>query len=648
MARGYRPDIDGLRAIAVGIVVLFHLGLRGFDGGYAGVDIFFVISGYLITGHILRDLALGRFSFAEFYVRRARRILPALIATIMLSFAAGWLWLAPEFLRQLAKEATHGLLSISNIQYWREANQYFAPTSEQLGLLHLWSLSLEEQYYLFCPLVLVLLTRTRRVFSGIAIAGMLSLVAAIVWLPRDPDAVFFLTPFRVFEFAIGALALPLETRIAASPSVRTLTAWLGYFLLGGSLLVLGRFQHDAGVGALPPCVATAAIIAANRPSRLFTNDPVLAIGRASYSLYLVHWPVIFFARFIFGDAAEAPLGVAEQLAVIAVFTLLMYLAVERPLRRLRLARWKYATSVAATSLACIVVTYATFREGGVTWRLPADQLALRDLQSFGMAPCAYAGERGCAFGAPDGARSLDLVGDSFVQQYVAALDQPLKARGIRGYTSTVGGCPLLLGVALPGPRARECADLREQWLARVKASSSDFVVIGQAWHIYLQPQAGGDVPSQQAIIGEGLAATIRFLERPGRRFLVIGAQVRPEQCAFDRMRMLPGPLWHQPPRVCDPVPKQEASASTLAIDTVLAAAVESLTNVALLRPAEVYCESDCPVVSGGLWLFQDAGHFTVAGAQRMGERASGIIDRFLSGAEQATRASGAAPSTGIR
>ena len=166
----YRADIDGLRAIAVAVVVLFHLKVSGFGGGFAGVDIFFVISGYLITGHILRDLDRGSFSFAAFYTRRARRILPALIATIMLSVAIGWLWLPPDALRQLAKEATHGLLSIANIQYWREANQYFAPSSDQLGLLHLWSLSAEEQFYLVSPLMLVLLNRTRHVFAGIALA----------------------------------------------------------------------------------------------------------------------------------------------------------------------------------------------------------------------------------------------------------------------------------------------------------------------------------------------------------------------------------------------------------------------------------------------------------------------------------------------
>jgi peptidoglycan/LPS O-acetylase OafA/YrhL len=635
LEREYRADIDGLRAIAVGIVVLFHLRISGFDGGYAGVDIFFVISGYLITGHILRDLALQQFSFAEFYARRARRILPALIATIALTVAAGWLWLPPEFLRQVAKEATHGLLSISNIQYWREANQYFAPSSDQLGLLHLWSLSLEEQFYLGCPLALVLLSRTRRVFPGIAAAGLVSLVAAIIWLPRDSEAVFFLTPFRVFEFALGALAIPLEKAIAGVPTARRMAVWFGYLLLGGSLVVLGRFQRDAGLAALPPCIAIVAIIAANRPVRVLANSVVLALGRASYSLYLVHWPVIVFARFIFGGDAEAPAGVAAQLAIMALLTVVIHLAVEQPLRRLGAVRWKQAAGFAATIVAGVVLTHATYKAEGFTWRLPAEQLARLDLQSFGMFPCAGARDRGCDFGALDGGRQLDLVGDSFVQQYVAALDEPLKARGIRGYTSTVSGCPLLLGVTLPGWRAQECADLRDQRLARVQESASDFVVIGQAWHIYLEPQDGRDELRQRTIVGDGLAATIRFLDRPGRRFLIVGGQVRPERCNFDRMRMLPGPLWHAPPPPCDPVPRDQAIAATEAINNLLSAAIEGHANVTLLRPADVYCESDCPVVSDGLWLYLDSGHFTVAGSRRMGERAGAIIDRFLSDTEQA-------------
>jgi peptidoglycan/LPS O-acetylase OafA/YrhL len=629
LERIYRSDIDGLRAIAVGIVVLFHLKISGFEAGFAGVDIFFVISGYLITGHILRDVGRGTFSFADFYARRARRILPALITTIMLSVAIGWLWLPPDALRQLAKEATHGLLSISNIQYWREANQYFAPSSEQLGLLHLWSLSLEEQFYLFCPLVLLLLSRTRHVFAGIAVAGLVSVAAAIVWLRRDPEAVFFLMPFRIFEFGLGALVILLERRMAAWPTVRTIIAWLGYLLLGISLLIVGRFQHDAGLGALPACIATSAIIAAHRPTRLFANIAVLTIGRASYSLYLVHWPVIFYARFIFGDPADSAAGITAQLLVMAALTAPMFVLVEQPIRRIRSARWKQAVGFATAIVLCAVITHAAFKADGVISRLPAMQLARLDLQRFGMSPCVRSDDH-CAFGAAGGAPALELLGDSYVQQYVAVLDEPLKVRGISGMTSTVSGCPMLLGVPPIPSRVAECTTLRERELARVKASSADLVVIGQAWHVYLDRPSEADAGATAKTIREGLSATLRLLDRPGRRFLIIGGQVRPVNCRFDSVRMQPGPLWHAPPQPCAPFPTSEARAATGEIDHLLTPPVQAQGNATLLRPAQIYCEQDCPVVSSdGVWLFLDPGHFTVAGAQLMGVRAKDIIDRFL-------------------
>src|SRR3954451_13113507 len=250
LERSHRADIDALRAIAVVIVILFHLKITGFEAGFAGVDIFFVISGYLITGQILRDVNAQRFSLLEFYLRRARRILPSLVATIAATFAVGWLFLSPEALRQLAKEATHGLLSIANIQYWRETNAYFAPTADHLPLLHLWSLSLEVQFYAVVPLLLMWAGTRRHVFRAIAVIGLLSFAAATVWLPHDPEAVFFLTPFRVFEFALGALAIPLEARLAPSPRMRSILAACGDVVLFGSMVVIGRIQFYAGVAAV--------------------------------------------------------------------------------------------------------------------------------------------------------------------------------------------------------------------------------------------------------------------------------------------------------------------------------------------------------------------------------------------------------------
>ncbi|CAL76815.1 putative acyltransferase [Bradyrhizobium sp. ORS 278] len=629
MERSHRADIDALRAIAVATVILFHLKIAGFEAGFAGVDIFFVISGYLITGQILRGVAAGHFSLGEFYLRRARRILPALVVTIALTFAVGWLFLSPEALRQLAKEATHGLLSISNIQYWREASDYFAPTAEQLPLLHLWSLSLEVQFYALAPLLLMRAAAGRHVFRVIAAIGLASLAAAALWLPHDSDAVFFLTPFRVFEFALGALAIPLEARLAALPRVRSITAACGDIFLLGSLVVIGRYQAYAGVAALLPCIAAAIIIAANAPTSLLMARPVRAVGLISYSLYLVHWPVIFFARFIVGDAAQTMAGTLAQLALIGILATLMFVVIEQPLRRLPWPRVAQVASFATMLIVGAGLTHVTFRANGVASRLPDDQLALFHLQGFGLNKCGRAVGRLCTFGDLQGTRGVELLGDSYVQQYVAALDDSLKARGMIGHVSTMSGCPTLAGLVAKGPRAQVCAELRDSELPRIRQSQADFIVIGQAWQNYLDLSEGPQAGARNAEVARHLVETVRLLDRPGRHFLVIGGQVRPVNCAFDPLRMLPGPRWHAPAKPCDPVPRREAVAANATIDAVLGEAIRPLAKVTLLRPSEVYCDQDCPVVQDGVWLFQDAGHFTVAGAQRMGERAAPIFATFL-------------------
>ncbi|MGY3451768.1 acyltransferase family protein [Bradyrhizobium sp. USDA 4353] len=629
MERSHRADIDALRAIAVVIVILFHLKIAGFEAGFAGVDIFFVISGYLIIGQILRDVGAGRFSLSEFYLRRARRILPALVTTIAATFAVGWLFLSPEALRQLAKEATHGLLSISNIQYWREASAYFAPTADQLPLLHLWSLSLEVQFYALAPLLLIWAGRRGQLFRAIAAIGLLSLAAAALWLPWDSEAVFFLTPFRVFEFALGALAIPLEARLASLPRARTIAAACGDIILIGSLVIIGRYQAYAGVAALVPCAAAALVIAANAPTSLVMAPPLRAIGAASYSLYLVHWPIIFFAGFIFGEAAQTSTGLAAQLALMASLAALMFVAVEQPLRRLPWPRWAQVASFATVLLVGAGFTHVTYRANGVASRLPDDQLALFKLQGFGLNKCGGTVGRLCVFGDLQGTRGVELLGDSYVQQYVAALDTSLKARGMIGHVSTMSGCPTLVGLTAEGPRARACAELRDSELPRIRQSPADFVVIGQAWQNYLDLREGPAAQARNAEVAQRLLETIRLLDRPGRHFLVIGGQVRPVNCAFDQLRMLPGPRWHAPARPCEAVPKSEAIAANHTIDVVLGEAIRPLAKVMLLRPSEVYCDRDCPVVEDGVWLFQDAGHFTVAGAQRMGERAAPIFATFL-------------------
>lgn len=233
----FRPEIAALRALAVTSVILFHLKVEGFQGGFVGVDVFFVISGYLITRNILADLQANEFSLAQFYVRRTRRIYPALIATVVATYIAGALWCSPLMFLDLAKECTHALLSISNIQYWRELSRYFAPNSDELALLHCWSLSLEEQFYLVWPVFVVLAHKVNRTRQAIVIATITSFLASIVVARSDPSATFFLMPFRIFEFGIGAGVLFVD-ELRLGGLARQIASAVGVLSVVASALIL--------------------------------------------------------------------------------------------------------------------------------------------------------------------------------------------------------------------------------------------------------------------------------------------------------------------------------------------------------------------------------------------------------------------------
>src|SRR5665647_3263225 len=381
MTSQFRPEIAGLRALAVISVVLFHLKLGGFEGGFVGVDIFFVISGYLITRNILLDLQADRFSFGQFYVRRTRRIYPALIFTVVVTYLVGALWCSPEMFLDLAKECTHALLSISNIQYWRESHRYFAPGSDELALLHCWSLSLEEQFYLFWPVFIVLARKTGRVFLVIAIAAVASFALAILAASADPLAAFFLMPFRIFEFAAGALVLWLETRFRLRGAIAEWLSAAGLLGTAASVLLFTSDMPHLEAAIALPCLGAAATIWAGdrtRASKLLANPAMIAVGAIAYSLYLCHWPIILFGRFIFGDAAaNSPAGMLAMAAVMVAVAAAMNRLVERRFIQpsgFKLASFRSnAVGFGAVTLALVAITHTTFLSKGLPWRLPKAQ-----------------------------------------------------------------------------------------------------------------------------------------------------------------------------------------------------------------------------------------------------------------------------------
>jgi peptidoglycan/LPS O-acetylase OafA/YrhL len=636
METSYRPEIDGLRTVAVLGVVFFHLGFTSFSGGFVGVDVFFVISGYLISRNILNDIEADRFSFAEFYARRARRILPALIFTVSATFVAGLLWLSPVAMRQLAKESTHALLSISNIQYWRESHEYFATASNQLALLHCWSLSLEEQFYLVWPLLLLFGVRARKLRAIICGAGILSCGLAIALSRHYFEATFFLMPFRVFEFAIGASVIFAERIFAPAKTAAAALTPLGLLAIGASFV---SFTPDSTLAAvtLIPSLGAAAIIFTGRDSRLgrlLASGPFVSIGRASYSLYLCHWPIIFFARVIFGEATGSLIGLLIQLTLMLATAFLMRRFIEAPFRTL-IPNLKTLGRFAAFTGAIVLATHGTYLAKGWPQRLTAEQHSEVRLMEFSFQPCHPIEEGRCAFGDLDAPLGVELIGDSLAQQYVGMLDPILRSRKIRGEISRYSsGCPVLVGLEPPKDNWNplHCSRTIADELQRVRASTTH-LVIAQNWRAYSDEQyeeRAKGASAHYTRLKSAIEATIKDLGKNGRKILIVGAMIDAAQCNFDPARVLPSPLPHMRPPDCSPKSKSAALDKTAEIDTMLRAVqMQWPDQVSLLLPVDVFCDRQCLTVKNGVWLYFNRGHFSVAGAQYFGERARPMLTGFL-------------------
>lgn len=377
----YRPDIDGLRAIAVVSVVVHHAFPGLLPGGFVGVDIFFVISGYLITTIILRGLEGGRFSFATFYTRRVQRIFPALLLVLAATLVIGWYRLIPTDYETLGWHALGGATFISNFLLWQEAG-YFDTESYTKPLLHLWSLAIEEQFYLLWPLVLYALYRAGlSALKGIVVLMVLSFVYGLVLTQDDLTAAFFNPAARGWELMLGAMlaAMHLNPQAWTALLGHRTRSWqgrsgtplamaiAGALLLALSLLLLHPERDFPGAWALLPTLGTVLLIAAGPHSpinrHLLASRPLVWIGLISYPLYLWHWPLLTFARL----REEATPPWLEQLGWVALSVLLAWLTyrlVERPVRFGRLNR-KAVTAMLVSAMAGMAVAGTTVhqREG---------------------------------------------------------------------------------------------------------------------------------------------------------------------------------------------------------------------------------------------------------------------------------------------
>lgn len=388
----YRPDIDGLRAVSVIAVILFHFNSDWLPGGFTGVDVFFVISGYLITGIIVSKLGQNTFEFSEFYVRRAKRILPASLFVVFIVVLAGLFISLPEDLVTLSESAIASVLSVANIYfpYYLDAG-YFSPASDTLPLLHMWSLGVEEQFYIFWPAILVISYKffgRQGVVAVSIIIAVASFLLSEYLLKTDPLLAYYSFPSRSGELVIGGLLFMLLSRKAfALPSwFSEVLVLSGVSLLGCSFVFIEQSDGFPGLLSLIPVVGTVFIIAGgygkSTMSRLLAVRPLVFVGLISFSLYLWHWPVLAFYRYVFGEPTFSVFLIYVPLII--VLSYFSYRFVEMPGRKVVKRDRKLIFSVTGAALLTATVSYASINNEGHLGLVSPDgyEVSINDFRQY--------------------------------------------------------------------------------------------------------------------------------------------------------------------------------------------------------------------------------------------------------------------------
>jgi peptidoglycan/LPS O-acetylase OafA/YrhL len=423
----FRCDINGLRAWAVMAVVLYHFAVSGIGGGFVGVDVFFVISGYLMFGIISSGLERGDFSVWRFYLARARRIVPALFVLCVVMLLAGWFFLMPEEYRVLGRHVRESLTFASNVRYFKESG-YFDVASQEKWLLHTWSLSVEWQFYLILPLVLMLLARFlpgRRGVMGVVGALFVVSLGLCVWRSSvSPSDAFYLIQNRAWEMLAGALVYMAGQRAFSGLQRRALEL-LGFALVIGAIALFDKHTLWPSWRAVLPVLGSALILLAARQDSVWTdNAPAQWLGTRSYSIYLWHWPLVVALAYM--DKAANPLWIAMGVIVSLLLGHLSYVWVETPAQQ-RLGRFtaRRAGAVLVLGVAAMMVLAQQVRMTGIPKRLP-ETVALVDAERNNHNPrlkeCLDP-DKSCHYG--EGATRAILIGDSHADAVVTALQAAL-------------------------------------------------------------------------------------------------------------------------------------------------------------------------------------------------------------------------------
>jgi len=642
----YRRDIDGLRAMAIMPVVLNHAGVPGFPGGFVGVDIFFVISGFLISGILVREIEENRYSLVRFYERRARRILPALFVVILAALVGGWFLFSPALYEGLGKSVAMTLLFVSNLWFWHSAGDYFGPGVELEPLLHTWSLAVEEQFYVLYPLLLWALSGHSRKVWILAVGSLtfLSLALSVYATSGHPTFSFYLLPTRIWELGAGALLALGTFPVSRLRWAHEVTGVLGLVLILSSIVLINDQTPFPGIAAVLPVSGTVLLIFAgsgsgSTASRLLSLPLFVGVGLISYSLYLWHWPIIVAARMVTGTSdlslttAAICIVLAMALAVISLWV------IERPFRQSRGDNPIPARGVLVFSLVGTVLLGAggafIAKNDGFVGQVPPERFAVyeraikrsaQDLACMNLPvsqlPCRIGETKNNARPA-----RVAIWGDSHVGAMLSGFDDWFKTQGESALAYTKSACLPLLGVRRVD-RNNACDAHNATVLAMIEADSNIHVVVlagrwalsvegarapneaGQPAILAKTGQSGAGIEDNARLVSEGLAQLVARLRARGIIVVIIAGIPEIGRNVPDLILVFGSnnaPTGFIPDLAAYTRRNGRANAILERISTEFGAQ--------LVEPANILCAPNCRVEVGGELLYRDDDHLSDFGAR---------------------------------
>ena len=667
----FRPDIEGLRAIAIGAVLLFHAGVSWAEGGFIGVDVFFVISGFLITGLLVREWnGHGRIDLLVFYARRFRRLLPAALLAIVVTLVASWFVLSELRFPGVADDAAAAALYISNIRFAVNAIDYLGAEVAPSPLLHYWSLSVEEQFYLFWPLIVLVSLRLLGLGRLWVVVGLLvvgSLALSLLWTDIAAPWAFFSLPTRAWQLGVGALIAVGILRLPerTPPWLANATTWLGLVIITAGVLVIGKQTPYPGTAALIPVVGTTLMIAGmthtpGLPARLLSTRFPRWIGRISYSLYLWHWPILVLVPIALGVES-----LAFNLLLVVLATLIAWASTElyeSPIRHGRVLAMRPSrsiiTAVAASVLVAVVAIVWGQAVQGQRWTPSSvDQAVVRSIElpepvrsgpvpddlvpplngAYWDLPAGYDDDchldfpetapPDCLYGPPGAQTTVLLLGDSHAQQWLPALQVLAEDRDWRLRAITKAACPMVEATVWNSPLKRgyrECDEWRERALELIEAEQPELVFVASADKYQLMDDDGGRLEEgAEAIWAEGLTT---YLQRMSALAPVIVMADTP-RVGYDPAECLATSDGIEDCEVRRDVMVDEPYAE-------LEAAAAADAGAGYISATDWICfEEDCPLVRGSWLTYRDSHHLTATFAAQLAERVGAAVDAVTGGGD---------------